>query len=80
MSARKTSEPRSLYTLVGRLALLPALALDLVRADSTARLNFLLHAAGPAARPATRLGWSLAAIAILVTLVVAGLLVGVIFR
>jgi cytochrome c oxidase subunit 2 len=49
-------------------------------AQSTAPLNYFLHAAGPAATPGMRLGWVFTAIAVVVTLAVAGLLVAAIVR
>jgi cytochrome c oxidase subunit 2 len=49
-----------------------------VRAD--APLNYFLHADGPAATPTMRLGWALAALAVVVALIVTGLLVAAIMR
>jgi cytochrome c oxidase subunit 2 len=49
-------------------------------ASPTAPLNYFLPAAGPAAAPTMRLGWALTAIAVCVTLIVAGLLIGAIAR
>src|SRR5471032_124765 len=51
-----------------------------VDAESTAPLDYFLHAGGPAARPTMHLGWALAAIAVLVTLIVGVLLVAAIVR
>ncbi|MFM0324428.1 cytochrome c oxidase subunit II [Caballeronia glebae] len=48
------------------------------RAD--APLNYFLHADGPAATPTMRLGWALAALAVVVALIVSVLLVGAIVR
>ncbi|WP_260854658.1 cytochrome c oxidase subunit II [Paraburkholderia sp. BCC1884] len=59
--------------------LLP-LAPTSARADPIAPLNYFLHAAGPAANPTMRLGWAMTAVAVLVTLIVAGLLLGAITR
>jgi cytochrome c oxidase subunit 2 len=73
----KTRSPRA---WLGGVSLLAALAPSLVRADSAAPLNYFLHAAGPAASPTMRLGWVLTTIAVLVTLILAGLLVGAITR
>jgi cytochrome c oxidase subunit II len=47
---------------------------------SAAPLDYFLHAAGPAAMPTRQLGWVLTAIAVLVTLIIAGLLLGAIMR
>lgn len=80
MTARMRSEPQSLHALTGGSVLLLVSAPDPVRADSTAPLNYFLHAAGPAAIPTMRLGWILTTVAVLVTLIVAGLLAGAIFR
>ncbi|SAK62442.1 cytochrome c oxidase polypeptide II [Caballeronia glebae] len=48
------------------------------RAD--APLNYFLHADGPAATPTMRLGWALAALAVVVALIVSVLLIGAIVR
>ncbi|ABE36005.1 cytochrome c oxidase subunit II [Paraburkholderia xenovorans] len=71
---------RGLRTGAGSFALILALAASPVHAGPAAPLNYFLHAAGPAAAPTQRLGWVLSAIAILVTLIIAGLLVGAIVR
>lgn len=47
---------------------------------SSAPLNYFVHAAGPAAAPILHLGWLMAAVAVAVTLIVAGLLLGAIAR
>ncbi|HZZ13693.1 MAG TPA: cytochrome c oxidase subunit II [Paraburkholderia sp.] len=49
-------------------------------ASPSAPLNYFLHAAGPAAAPTQRLGWVMTAVAVTVTLIVAGLLVAAIVR
>ncbi|MFM0204759.1 cytochrome c oxidase subunit II [Paraburkholderia fungorum] len=49
-------------------------------ASPTAPLNYFLHAAGPAATPTMRLGWTLTAICVAVTIIVAGLLIAAIAR
>jgi cytochrome c oxidase subunit 2 len=50
------------------------------RAYADAPLNYFLHADGPAATPTLRLGWALAALAVVVALIVSVLLVGAIVR
>lgn len=73
---------RDRRTGFGRFTLMSALAANPVApAQATAApLDYFLHAAGPAAVPTQRLGWVLTGIAILVTLIVAGLLLGAIIR
>jgi cytochrome c oxidase subunit 2 len=69
------------------LAFISASAPSALAASSTeantappAPLNYFLHAAGPAAAPTRQLGWVLTAIAVLVTLIIAGLLLAAIMR
>lgn len=90
MSAGVSTGMRDLCGGFGKFTLAFALALTLIPAlaarpaepetATTAPLNYFLHAAGPAAAPTRQLGWVLAAIAILVTLIIAGLLLGAIIR
>lgn len=49
-------------------------------AHADAPLNYFLHADGPAAAPTMRLGWALAALAVVVAVIVSVLLIGGILR
>jgi cytochrome c oxidase subunit II len=80
VSTRETTKVRGSRVRFNKLTCLPALAAEAYRPESTAPLNYFLHAAGPAASPTMRLGWVLTAIAVVVTVVIAGLLIGAIAR
>ncbi|SAK55749.1 cytochrome c oxidase polypeptide II [Caballeronia hypogeia] len=79
MLAKQHTTGHARRSIRAALALLVALAgQHSARAD--APLNYFLHADGPAATPTMRLGWALAALAVVVALIVSGLLVGAIMR
>lgn len=80
MPARKTIEPRISRAWFRSASRLAAVASSPVHAGTTAPLNYFLHAAGPAASPTLHLGWVMAAISVLVTLTIAGLLIAAIAR
>ncbi|WP_420819362.1 cytochrome c oxidase subunit II [Paraburkholderia flava] len=60
-----------------------AFAVALLVCDASAHaapLDYFLHAAGAAAEPTMHLGWALAALAVLITIIVGGLLAGALLR
>ncbi|MGF6789384.1 cytochrome c oxidase subunit II [Paraburkholderia sp. 35.1] len=83
MAAAEASRTSGRRVTRGSVTLLPALAIGFANsahANTVAPLNYFLHAAGPAARPTLYLGWVFTAIVTLVTLFVAGLLIGAMVR
>jgi cytochrome c oxidase subunit II len=78
-SRSDSNETRRARAIATALPTLLALLIMPARAAS-APLNYFVHAAGPAALPTMRLGWTLTAVAVAVTLIVGGLLVGALIR